>query len=141
MGSRTLGGWSCTVTGGCWVGPPACVASIELYSVSRQCDPSAVHVDEWWPELSSTAYAWLTANDDGAISVDILRKFTGAGATVTSNTRWIRGDTSDGFYLSDRVTEWIEEISNKEHCQGSAYGDGCGHRLSRAPDSSRCCRE
>ena len=58
---------------------------------------------------------------DGAISVDILRKFTGAGATVISNTRWISGDTSDDFYcsdrfyFSDRVTEWIEEISNKEH--------------------------
>ena len=34
---------------------------------------------------------------------------------MTSNTRWISGDTSDGFYFSDRVTEWIEEISNKEH--------------------------
>ena len=72
-------------------------------------------MDEWWPELSITAHAWLTANDDGAISVDILRKFTGAGATVASNTRWISGDTSDGFYFSDRVTEWIEEILNKEH--------------------------
>ena len=64
-------------------------------------------------ELSSTAHAWLTANDDGAISVDILRKFTGAGATVISNTRWISGDTCDGFCFSDRVTEWIEEISKK----------------------------
>ena len=66
---------------------------------------------------------------------------------MTSNTRWISGDTADGFYssdgfcFSDCVTEWIEEIVNKEYCQGSAYGDGCGDRLSRAPDSNRFCRE
>ncbi len=115
VGSRTLGGWSCTVTGGCWVGPPACVASTQFHSVARQCNASAVEVVEWWPELSSTARAWLTADNGDAISVDILREITGAEAPATSNARWISGNTSDGFYFSDRVTDWIEEITNEEH--------------------------
>ena len=112
MGSRMWGGWSCTVTGGAgWATGLRCLdlalfgpTTVRSFRCSRR---------QMVLELSSTAHAWPTANDDGAISVDILRKLTGAGATAISNTRWISGDTCDGFCFSDRVTEWIEEISKK----------------------------
>jgi enoyl-CoA hydratase/carnithine racemase len=72
-------------------------------------------IDEWWPKLSGTAQAWLIANNGDAISADILREITVAGATVTSNAWWVGERGGDGFHLSDRATDWIEEIANEEH--------------------------
>jgi hypothetical protein len=72
-------------------------------------------IDEWWPKLSGTTQAWLIANNGDAISADILREITVAGATVTSNAWWVGERGGDGFHLSDRATDWIEEIANEEH--------------------------
>ncbi|RFA09012.1 hypothetical protein B7R54_07085 [Subtercola boreus] len=72
-------------------------------------------IAEWWPRLGDDARAWLTANNGDALPSHIVEQIAAAGGVVTSGAWWVGESGPEGFFLSDRATDWIEEASNGEH--------------------------
>ena len=79
------------------------------------CQALTMGIDEWWPSLSDETRAWLIANNGDALPSDVVNEIASAGGAATSVALWVGKDGPAGFYLSDRATDWIEEIANNEH--------------------------
>ncbi|RFA15595.1 hypothetical protein B7R22_06495 [Subtercola boreus] len=72
-------------------------------------------IAEWWPKLAEDARAWLMANNGDALPSHLVEQITAAGGVVTSDAWWVGESGPNGFFLSDRATDWIEEAANGEH--------------------------
>jgi hypothetical protein len=73
-----------------------------------------MEINEWWPKLSGSAREWLVANNGDAVSEVVLHEMVSVGGDAASGGWWV-GDTGpEGFVLSDRAIDWIEEAANGE---------------------------
>lgn len=81
----------------------------------QEWHPSPMEIDEWWPKLRPDTRAWLIANNGDAVPAAVVQEIVSVGGPVTSDAWWVGDDGPDGFHLSDRATDWIEETANDEH--------------------------
>lgn len=70
---------------------------------------------EWWPKLSASTREWLIANNGDSVPGAVVNDIEAVAGSGASGAGWIGETSPDGVYLSDRLSEWIEETANHEH--------------------------
>jgi hypothetical protein len=73
-----------------------------------------MHIQEWWPKLSSPSRDWLLANNGDAVPAEIRGEIAAAGGPDTSEEWWTNQIDSEGFHFPDDATDWVEAVANGE---------------------------
>ncbi|TDP99346.1 hypothetical protein AXZ95_3263 [Leifsonia sp. 115AMFTsu3.1] len=77
-------------------------------------DTPVMDIEQWWPQLSEATRAWLIANNGDAVPEPMADEIVAAGGVLTAGSAEDGDAGSDGLYLSDEETDWIETVANGE---------------------------
>lgn len=69
---------------------------------------------KWWPDLTEATKAWLIANNGDAIPAPVVDEIVAVGGATDIEPDGFGKIESDGVFLSDEATDWIEGVANGE---------------------------
>lgn len=75
--------------------------------------------EQWWSRLRPATREWLINNNGDVVPEHVATEVATAGGPVAEEVTGDDGPQS-GFFYSDEIVDWVEEMANYEDPPGSA---------------------